>query len=151
MLLVGTLVAGPVALVGQEPAAADSAGAGPSDASSEKSLLLIPLLEMYAPTLGYAYAGHWRRGIPSGLARVVGFALVAPGGRFIFGEGAAYCSGTCTVGSVLLIGGTALAIVDAMYLAHRDNQRLRAQRARVQVAPLLYGARPGMSVRIEWE
>ena len=107
LLFVCAVLASPVTLDGQEPVVADSSGAQSAERPSEKSLLLIPLLELYVPTLGYSYAGHWRRGIPSGLTRLVGFGLVMHADQFILGEGGRSCEGACALGSVLVIGGTA--------------------------------------------
>ena len=119
---------------------------------TEKSAFAAGALEYLIPTVGYAYAGNWSRGILPNLVRVGGLALVVSQQLTVFGEPPP-CEGRCTVGLVMALGGTVWAIVDAVNTAKRENQRRRAA-AGVVIVPTLDQDRPGAAISVavpNWE
>ena len=68
---------------------------------SEKSPFAAGVLEVFTlPTIGYAYAGNWRRGIPSGLVRLGGLGLIISQQLTIFGDPPP-CRDRCVAGAVI--------------------------------------------------
>jgi hypothetical protein len=78
---------------------------------SERSPLGAAAMEWFIPTAGYAYAGKWSRGIPSGLVRIVGIGLVVSDQFTVFGAPPP-CEGQCIVGAAILVVGTVWAMID---------------------------------------
>lgn len=105
----------------------------------ERSPALAAVLDVFVPTAGFAYAGSWKRGLPSGAVRVVGIALTA---EHIVGTplgSGVDCEASCVLGQVLLVGGTIWAGWDAAATARRNNERDRARALGVTVAPSTTG------------
>jgi hypothetical protein len=86
-----------------------------------RSPLLAGALEllMPVPTLGYAYAGNWRRGLLPGGIQVLGLFLVSAGvGGVIFdglfdADDDASCGALCPIGATMIVGGRVWATVGA--------------------------------------
>lgn len=78
------------------------------------------------PTLGYAYAGDWRRGLLPGGVQVVGASLIVAGITEtvidgLSGDTDADCGSLCAVGITMLIGGRIWSTVGAARAAGRWN------------------------------
>ena len=102
---------------------------------SEKSPFAAGVLEVLTlPTIGYAYAGNWRRGIPSGLVRLGGVGLVASQQFTIFGDPPP-CRDRCVAGAVILGLGTIWALIDAVGTTKRENEKRRERAGGVAHAP----------------
>ena len=92
---------------------------------SERSPSAAGVLEVFTlPTIGYAYAGNWRRGIPSGLVRLGGLGLVISQQFTIFGAPPP-CRDRCVAGAVILGLGTVWALIDVVGTTKRENERRR--------------------------
>ena len=119
---------------------------------SEKSPFVAGVLEVFVlPTVGYAYAGNWSRGIPSALVRIVGLGLVVEQQFTIFGKPPP-CEGQCVVGAVLYGVGTIWAAIDAAGTAKRENEKRRERAVGVAVLPNIhsFGASHAVRIRTEW-
>ena len=114
---------------------------------SEKSAVGAGVLEWAIPTVGYAYAGNWSRGIPSALIRIAGGLLVIDQQFVIFGDPPP-CEGQCILGGAMALGGTIWAVIDAGGTARRENERRRQAARGPMVVPTFGEAGPGLSVRI---
>lgn len=151
VLQVGLAVAAPPSgVVGQQTATS------PSDSAqvvvvSEKSPWVAGALEYFVPTLGYGYAGNWKRGLPTAVARVAGLALLL-GDAFddisIMGPTSdpPPCEGRCVVGVALIVVGSVWAIADASAEAKRYNARQHARA--VAMSPILSPRGWGVSVAV---
>lgn len=113
-------------------------------AVSDKSPVTAGVLEWFVPTLGYAYAGNWSRGIPPALVRVTGVILIFSQ-QFVLFDEPPPCRGECLAGVALLLGGTVWAIVDAGNTATRQNARRRASLLGGTVVPTFGPAGPVIS------
>ncbi len=92
---------------------------------SERSPVLAGALEVFTfPTIGYAYAGNWRRGIPSGLVRLGGLGLIISQQLTIFGDPPP-CRDRCVAGAVIFGLGTIWALIDVVGTTKRENERRR--------------------------
>jgi hypothetical protein len=117
-------------------------------APSHKSPLAAGLLEWFTvPTVGYAYAGDWSRGIPSGLVRLTGFGLVLSAVNVDEPVDDA-CGGRCALGLAMFLGGSAWAVIDAVNTAERENDRRRSTSAGVSALPTIVDGRVGFRVQI---
>ncbi len=114
---------------------------------SEKSPVAAGVLEWAFPTLGYAYAGNWSRGVPSALVRITGLVLFMEDQFVIFGEPPP-CEGQCVLGVAMALGGTIWAIVDAGRTATRENERKRASVLGATVVPTYGPAGPGIGLHV---
>lgn len=101
----------------------------------ERSPVLAGVLDVFIPTAGYAYAGNWKRGLPSAAVRVVGLVLVMEHIVVTPLWGETDCDAGCIIGQVLLLGGTAWAGWDAAATARRTNERLRSRVLGLTLAP----------------
>ena len=147
LLTVGILLA-----LAAEIQAQDTSGAPEGDTRqvvvvSEKSALGAAALEWFIPTVGYAYAGSWSRGIPSGLVRVGGLVLMASQQLVLFGEPPP-CRDRCVVGAAVFAAATIWAMVDAGRTAGRENEKRRAAASGVALVPTFGDAGPGLGLRI---
>ena len=117
---------------------------------STRSPALAGTLELLTlPTVGYAYAGNWLRGVPSALLQVVGVGLVIEQ-QFclcIFEEPPP-CEGQCILGIAMAIGGRVWAVIDAAATARRANEDRRTAALGPVLVPTFGGAGPGLGVRI---
>ncbi len=148
------LVPGDLTLtVATDSRARDRLGAADDDAPqvvviSEKSPFLAGALEVLTlPTIGYAYAGNWSRGIPSALVRIVGFGLVAEQQFTVFGSPPP-CEGQSQAGLALAVVGTIWAVIDAAGTARRTNEKCRAEAQRLALIPTFGAGGPGLTVGI---
>lgn len=149
LILLLILLAAPRTLAGQNPELE------PEPAPvvvSEKSAFAAGAIEWFVPTGGYAYAGDWSRGIPSGVVRLAGFAMIAEQQFTIWGDPPP-CEGTCVAGVILAAGGTLWGVLGAAATARRTNERLRGEAlARVSVSPVRgpdgTGVRIGMRLSV---
>jgi hypothetical protein len=116
-------------------------------AISEKSAVAAGVLEWVFPTLGYGYAGDWSRGLPSALVRIAGIFLIIDHQFVIFGEPPP-CQGQCILGTVMAVGGSIWAIVDAGRTANRENERRRAAVLGATVVPTYSPSGAGISVHV---
>lgn len=114
---------------------------------SEKSPVAAGVLEWVFPTIGYAYAGNWTRGLPSGLVRITGAVLIVSQQFVIFGEPPP-CRDECVAGAIMLVGGTVWAIIDAGRTASKENERRRASLLGASVAPTFGPAGAGLAFRV---
>lgn len=129
---------------GLEAQAADSSHVA---VRSEKSPLLAGVLEWAVPTAGYAYAGHWSRGIPPELVRFTGVVLVLAQ-QYVGPFGTRRpCNAQCVIGTGMAVGGTIWAIADAAMTTDRENAKRRAPRSVSVVAPVCGRGGLGLSVR----
>jgi hypothetical protein len=101
---------------------------GTADPDTRSPVLAGALeLLMPVPTLGYAYAGNWRRGLLPGGVQVLGLFLVSAGvGGVIFdglfgGDDDASCGALCPVGATMIVGGRVWATVGAARTARTRN------------------------------
>jgi hypothetical protein len=100
---------------------------------ADKSAFAAGALEWMIPTVGYAYAGNWSRGILPGLVRISGMGLLFSHLSLMWLEDAP-CRGRCVAGCVMGLGGAVWAVVDAANTAKRENRRRRAA-AGVSIVP----------------
>lgn len=130
----------------QQPRAADGDTAQVVSAP-EKSPVVAGVLEWVVPTVGYAYAGNWLRGVPPALVRIAGLALVFEQQFVIFGEPPP-CTGQCVLGTAMMIGGTVWAIIDAARTATRENERRRTAPLGATLVPTYGAAGVGLGVSV---
>ncbi|MGD8319546.1 MAG: hypothetical protein PVJ02_03810 [Gemmatimonadota bacterium] len=144
-LLMGLAVAAsPSDVVGQQ------APTSPADSAkvvvvSEKSPWVAGALEYFVPTLGYGYAGNWKRGVPPNVVRLFGFGLYFADQFDVLGS-APPCEDQCVAGLALAIVGSVWAIADASAEAKRYNAR--QQNRTVAMSPVLSPGGWGMSMAI---
>jgi hypothetical protein len=114
---------------------------------SEKSPFLAGALEVITlPTIGYAYAGNWTRGLPSAAVRILGLALW---GEQLDPIGPPPpCEARCAVGAIMLLGGWIWAASDAAGTARRTNEERRAEALGAIVLPTLEGRRVGVLIQL---
>ena len=92
-------------------------------APADKSAVLAGVLEWLVPTVGFAYAGDWKRGLPPAAVTLAGVVLFAATFEFhIFSE--SECNGTCTIGLLMAAGGRIWGIIDAVDTAKDFNRAL---------------------------
>jgi hypothetical protein len=132
--------------------AQDTSGAPPTAATqvvviSEKSALAAGVLEWAIPTVGYAYAGNWSRGILPAVVRIGGLLLVIEQQFVIFGAPPP-CEGQCILGLAMAVGGTVWAVVDAGRTAGRENERRRSAALGATLVPTFGAAGPGLGVSV---
>ena len=117
---------------------------------SEKSPLGAAFLEYLLPTAGYAYAGDWRRGVPSAAVRLIGFAMimsdVAPRISPFSSSSSRPCEENCKWGLGLAAVGTVWAMVDAARTAQRENRRHHERTTGLMFSPDLRPA--GLGARL---
>ena len=101
---------------------------------SDRSAAAAVVLEWALPTVGYAYAGNWSRGIPPAVVRLLGFAMVLDHQFTIFGSPPP-CEGQCAFGYGIAAAGTVWAMFDVARTTTRENARRRAAAVEVSVAP----------------
>ncbi len=119
---------------------------------SERSPVLAGALEVFTlPTIGYAYAGNWRRGIPSGLVRLGGLGLILSQQFTTLGDPPP-CRGRCVAGAVIFGWGTIWALIDVVGTTKRENQKQRERAVEVAVLPNVrsFGASLAVRVRTGW-
>lgn len=94
-----------------------------------RSPLAAGLLEWAVPTVGYAYAGNWRRGIVPNLVVVGGLVLTLNAfveeSMDVWTADEPECDTGCWIGLALLVGGKIWAIAGAVDEASDFNRRLR--------------------------
>ena len=119
----------------QDPPTAPNQDAPRVVVISEKSPFGAGVLEVFTlPTIGYAYAGNWRRGIPSGLVRVGGMGLVMSQQLTFFGDPPP-CRDLCVAGAVMLGLGTIWALIDVVGTTKRENEKRRLRAGGVARPP----------------
>ena len=102
---------------------------------SERSPVLAGALEVFTlPTIGYAYAGNWRRGIPSGVVRLGGLGLILSQQFTILGDPPP-CRGRCVAGAVIFGLGTIWAVIDVVGTTKRENDKRRERAGAMAGAP----------------
>ena len=113
---------------------------------SEKSPFLAGVLELVTfPTIGYAYAGNWKRGLPSAAVRILGFALW---GEQMVSLDSDPCDARCVSGLLMLIGGWVWAASDAAGTARRTNEKRRAEALGAVVLPTFGRRSVGAQIQI---
>jgi hypothetical protein len=110
-------------------------GAQPSVPVQGKSALAAGALELVLPTVGFAYAGHWARGLPPTLFRVAGVYLALDQQMQVPLGGSGACVGQCTLGLTLAAAGTIWAVIDAAIVAKRSNEERGGPAARISETP----------------
>jgi hypothetical protein len=115
----------------------------------ELSPTLAGLLEAFIPTTGYLYAGSWTRGIPLGIARIIGQILIlredvaGPYGTYD-----AECGTGCTIGGLLYLTGTVWAIVDVLAVVRRENDRRLEEAMMASLVPRIDATGVGFSLTL---
>ena len=107
--------------------------------AGERSVVLSGVLE-YFPTLGFAYAGDWKRGFLPNAFRVASFIGLFSTVDFLDSSSPDTAE---TVWGVALIATTVWAVVGAVNTAKDHNRAVRATRTQLSVAPAPFG---GVSV-----
>ena len=137
-----------VALLVGAPARAQAPGEAtstdPPAGTDTRSPLLAGVLEWVVPTVGYAYAGAWRRGLVPNSVRVGGLVLAA--WQFNGGTGGAdvdRCPSACVVGLIGAVAGTVWAVAGAARTAASRGQAGSIPTSPLRVAPSPWG---GVSV-----
>ena len=114
---------------------------------SDKSPLAAGLLEWFTiPTVGYAYAGDWSRGVPSALVRFAGIGLSIS--RLNVSEPGTACDAGCAVGFAMFLGGSVWATIDAARTTDRMNERRRTTSAGLSLLPSVDAGRVGVVARL---
>jgi len=128
-----------LAALGSQPTVVDGQQATTDTVfvGGERSAVLSGVLE-YFPTLGFAYAGDWKRGFLPNAFRVASF----------IGAGVTFDplgnESTASVVWVLAVIATSVwAVVGAVNTAQDHNRAVRATRSQLSVAPAPFG---GVSV-----
>ena len=127
----------------QLPSATDSTNFVASDRSPTAAVVL----EWALPTVGYAYAGNWTRGIPSALVRLAGLATFLDDQFTIFGSPPP-CESQCLVGLGIATAGTVWAMFDAARTTTRENDRRRAAATGVSVTTSVGRRHVGVGLRV---
>jgi hypothetical protein len=101
------------------------------------------------PTLGYAYAGNWARGLPPAMIQLLGVGLILEQQYCLcIFEDPPPCEGACTAGIILVVGARLWAMVDASSTAKRSNARAQGSLSGSRMMPILSPTRAGVSFRI---
>ena len=121
---------------------------------SEKSVTTAALLEAFTvPTLGYAYAGSWARGLPSAAVQLLGVGLALEQQLCLcFFEEPPPCVGRCVVGIALAVGARVWAIIDASLTVKRNNAGGQGTISALRMLPMLgqNGAGLGVPIPTRW-
>lgn len=144
-IAVSCLIA-PGTVVGQDTTMV-ATDATPVVVVSQKSPVLAGVLEWLVPTVGYAYAGNWARGVPPAAVRITGFILLAADQFTVFGSPPP-CRTQCIVGATMAIGGTIWSIVDAAATASRENGKRRRALRGPPVTLMVVPGRGAVGLRI---
>ena len=123
-----------------------------TQASDHRSPVVAGLIEPFVPTLGYAYAGDWRRGLLPAGVRVVGVGLIVHGLSKatvdgLFG-GDADCGSQCSLGLGMFMVGTVWGTVGAARTAHLHNRNVAG--ASISLQPAWVGEGPGVAARVRF-
>jgi len=141
----------PAPLLGQ---AGSAGGAEPAANAYEKSPATAGLLEAFTlPTLGYAYAEQWSRGLLPALGQVTGILLVAEQQYCLcIFEEPPPCDGQCVAGIVLAVGSRLWAVIDASATVRRRRASAGIAEPGVMVAPSFRHGRVGVAFRmgVDW-
>jgi hypothetical protein len=104
-------------------------------ARETRSPVAAGFLEGIVPTAGYAYGGHWSRGLLPNAVRVGGLVLaVAHFDLALFG-GTSECPTGCQAGLVIALAGSVWAIAGAVDTVNDFNDRFIAASSRVLLLP----------------
>ena len=105
----------------------------------ERSNVLSGVLELYLPTVGFAYAGDWKRGFLPNAFRVGSIIGLLSTVDFLDSS-----SDTAAgLWAIAFLGATVWAVVEAVNTANDRNRAVRLRRAQLSVAPAPFG---GVSV-----
>ena len=122
------------------------------DHHDHRAPVMAGALDFFLPTLGYAYAGDWRRGLLPGGVRIVGVGLIVHGLSKatvdgLFG-GDADCGSQCSLGLGMVVVGTVWGTVGAARTAHLHNRNVAG--ASVSLQPAWVGEGPGVAVGVRF-
>ncbi len=136
-LMLAALALQPTVVEGQQ-ATTDTVFVG-----GERSAILSGVLE-YFPTVGFAYAGDWKRGFLPNAFRVVSYIGFASTVDFYGGGDTPETDEV--VWGVAMVATTVWAVVGAVNTARDRNRAVRATRPQLSVAPAPLG---GVSVGLQ--
>lgn len=108
--------------------------------AGQKSALVAASLEYLVPTLGHAYAGDWRKGLPPLLVSVAGIAIAIESSDCNLDQGEC---GVFLAGLGTILGGRVCGIYSAARLA-------RSHQANVDVGPQWEPQVQGPGLRVTW-
>ncbi len=130
-----------LAALGSQPTVVDGQQATTDTVfvGGERSAVLSGVLE-YFPTLGFAYAGDWKRGFLPNAFRVASFIGLSSTLDFLDSSSPDTAE---IVWGVAVIATTVWAVVGAVNTAKDNNRAVRATRSQLSVAPAPFG---GVSV-----
>lgn len=117
--------------------ATDGTGTGDPPATSRSpNPLVAGVVEWVVPTVGYAYAGDWRKGLVPNTVRVGGLVLFATQVNSAARSSEEdRCPSACVAGFILAGVGTVWAVVGAASTASSRAHRNRDVGARISVTP----------------
>ena len=107
----------------------------------ERSNVLSGVIELYLPTVGFAYAGDWKRGLLPNALRIGSFIGLLSTVDCLDDSSSSDTAAGLWVTAFL--GTTVWAVVEAVNTANDRNRAVRLRRAQLSVAPAPFG---GVSV-----
>jgi len=107
-----------------------------------RSAFLSGLIEYFVPTVGYAYAGNWKKGLLPNAVRTAGFIAAVSADDSVDD-----CEAVCVAGAVAAVGGTIWAIFGAQRTAKRRERGPRPLEDRVFLES---GPLGGVTVGFRW-
>ena len=107
----------------------------------ERSNVLSGVIELYLPTVGFAYAGDWKRGLLPNALRIGSFIGLLSTVDFLDDSSSSDTAAGLWV--IAFLGTTVWAVVEAVNTANDRNRAVRAARSQLSVAPAPFG---GVSV-----
>lgn len=110
---------------------------------SYKSPALSAALEWAVPTLGYAYAGRWRKGVLPSVLRIGGVVLIV-----CAYTGQETIPNPYIAGEVMGVIGTVWAMTGAAHTAKQTNEWIRNANVRFSLA-LDYNRRPRVGICLQ--
>jgi hypothetical protein len=134
-------------VLGQEPLPGEVESDAGSEAVALKSRTAALALELLVPSAGYAYAGHWSRGIPQAVVRSVGWTLMMAHQLGTYGE-APPCRDSCAVGMALGLLGTAWGLIDVTATVNRTNARRLEAAGGAVIVPHSTNQGVGLLIRV---
>ena len=131
-LAVAVLASQPTVVEGQQDT---------GEVEGERSNVLSGVIELYLPTVGFAYAGDWKRGLLPNAIRIgslIGFFSTVD----LF-DSSSSSDDAAGLWAIAFLGATVWAVVEAVNTANDRNDAIRVRRAQLSVAPAPFG---GVSV-----
>jgi len=111
------------------------------DVGGERSNVLSGVIELYLPTVGFAYAGDWKRGLLPNAIRIGSFIGLLSTIDFL--DSSSSSDTAAGLWAIAFLGTTVWAVVEAVNTANDRNRAVRLRRAQLSVAPAPFG---GVSV-----